>query len=178
MDNLIKVEFLVEPALKALTSGNMEALQSVLIALRRIRNKWRNSLDDFVTFLNKNIHQDSDFLSYFSFFRFISQKFNGQPFATIMKFLEEKGYCKDTLSFVFIHRDYDEGAFLNRLPNNNQYFFLLACIYYIFNPQLTIKYFMEQLIYPFCDEEKKLLENYRRLPQKKQTQILEIMQNL
>lgn len=174
--DLINIKYSVDPALKELTQKKLDEISSILLALRRIRPSWINYFEDFVAFLKKVQKQDPELFIYQSYSKCLAKELDRDLFESLYDFLDSKGYDELKLSNILSTKTYDEGAFLNRLPKNNIWF-LWLCIFYLYQPRLSQKFFWDKLNY-LSSEEEALLSNYRVLPFKLQNKVSEYIQQL
>lgn len=175
MNNLLHIEPFVDPALKELTENSLKNLTAVLIVLRRIRGSWMNYFEDFIDFLKKKVEkQDPDLFIYHKYTKFLTEKLEGDICASLFEYLEEKGYGAKQLENI--RRDFNENAFINRLPKTNAWF-LWMCIFYLYQPRLSQKFFWGKLEY-VLEDEAELLSNYRALPENTQDKIAEYMKDV
>ncbi len=175
MKNLLPIKHFVDPALKEFTEASKKRLSCILIALSRIRGSWMKYFEDFVDFLKKNVEkQDPDLYIYYKYTKYLTYKLNKNITEGLFKFLESKGYGENEL--WNIEKTYNERAFINRLPQTNAWFFWI-CIFYLYQPGYSQKFFWEELEY-VLEDEKTLLSNYRVLPLDMQEKVAQYMKNL
>ena len=175
MSNPISIEFLVDPAIKEFSEKNLQRISCLLIALRRIRGSWMDFFEDFIEFLKKKVEkQDTDLFIYHKYIKFLEKKLGGNIHERLFDFLAHHGY--GDIKLLNIKKDYNELAFINRLPKTNMYF-LWICIFYLYQPRLSQKFFWETLEY-VLEDEKDLLDNYRTLPLNIQDKVVGYMQDI
>ena len=176
MSNLEHVKSSVEPVLNKLTKTDFDELSRILIALRRIRRRgswmeyfedFMEYFEDFVDFLKKKVEkQDPHFFIYHKYTKFLDDKLDGNLRDGLYNFLKENGYGENEL--CNIKKAYNEGVFINRLPKHTYAFWM--CIFYLYQPRLSQKFFWNELEY-VSGAEKALLSYYRTLPDKDQEDI-------
>lgn len=177
MSKLYHIEPFIDPAVKELTANSLDQISSILIALRRIRKNWMKWFEDFLSFLKKIEAQAPDFYIYQVYLKYLSHKINKNPYQALITFLEEKGYNESELSSILLQKEYDEGAFLNRLPKTNAWF-LWTCVFYLYEPRLTYNFFFNNLTYTILDDEKDLLSIFRKLKPDHQKSLLTYMRQM
>lgn len=175
--SLSPIEPFVDPAIKELTQKSRDKLSSLLIALRRIRKSWIRYFEDFLLFLKKIQEQDPDLYIYHSYIKYLTDKLQGDLFERLYAFLASKGYRESELSLILSQKTFDEGAFINRLPKNNSWY-LWLCIFYLYQPRLSQKFFWDKLAYLSSKDEEDILSNYRALPLNVQEKVSKYMQEL
>lgn len=175
--SLITIEPFIDPAVKELTQKSLDKLSGLLIALKRIRGSWMEYFEDFLSFLKKVEKQDPDLYIYRSYVKFLTDKLGGDLHDRLYTFLASKGYGETELSRILTEKTFNEGAFINRLPKTNSWY-LWLCVFYLYQPRLSQKFFWEKLTYLSSKEEEILLSNYRSLPFKLQDKVFENIQEL
>lgn len=176
MDRLLPIAPFIDPTIKQLTQKSLDKFSSILIALRRVRGQsWEKYTEDFIEFLKKIEKQDPELYVYPVFLNYIS-KYHPEPIQSVFNFLERKGYNEQVLSEL-LKDNLDEGAFINRLPKQNAWF-LWLCVFYLFDPRQTQKFFMDNLIYPIDKSEEELVMLYRTLPIKAQDKFIKTLQEV
>lgn len=181
MNNLLHIEPFVDPALKELTKDSLKNLTAILIALRRIRGSWMNYFEDFIEFLKKKVEtQDPDLFIYHKYTKFLNNNLEEDKdiCASLFEYLEKREYGgkQGEKRLADIRPDFNENAFINRLPKTNAWF-LWMCIFYLYKPRLSQKFFWGKLEY-VLEDEADLLSNYRVLPENTQDKIIEYMKKL
>lgn len=173
---LLRAELFVDPTLKMFAEKERKQLFSLLIALRRIRDTWMNYFEDFLDFLKKVQKRDPNLSIYPRYVKFLSEQFDGDITEHLYEYLDSKGYDEAKLSRIYLEKDFNEGAFINRLPKNNAWY-LSTCIFYLYQPRLSQKFFWKELAY-LAKEEKDLLSNYRALSDELQDKVSEYVERL
>ena len=175
MDRLLPISPFIDPVIKELTQKSFDKLTSILIVLRRIRPTWNKFFEDFVSFLKKIEKQDPDFYIYPEYLHYLTKECS-DPTSKLFHFLEKHGYNENSLSSILQNKTYDEGAFINRLPKQNAWF-LWLCIFYLLEPRLTQKFFMNKLIYSTDENEEELVALYRMLDDKSRNKVIKILKD-
>lgn len=175
--SLEHIEPYIDPAIKDLTKNSRDKLSAFFIVLYREHIQWANYLDDFIIFLKKIEKRDPDLYIYSVYLKFLEKQLNSAPLESLTQFLEKKGYKSSQLSNVLSNKTYNEGAIIKRIPKTNAWFFWL-CIFYLYKPRLTQKFFWDKLEYLTTREEAELLSNYRSLPDNLQDTVSNYIQQL
>ncbi len=166
MENLKQIRPYVDLAVTVFEQKHINHIKMLILILHRHRPKWDSFFDDFKSFLYRIEKADPDYKFVSSLSDFLSKKL-GNPIDSLYTYLEKQGYNLNELSDI--EKTYDEGAFLNRLPNNP--WLLKALMFYLFQPRLTLKFFLET--FPSLSiSEQKLLSNFEKLSNSLQEKVL------
>ena len=173
---LLRAEPLVDPTLKMFAEKKPDKLFPLLIALRRIRERFMDYFEYFLELLKKIQKHDPNLFIYPRYVKFLSKHLGGDIMEHLYEYLDSKGYDEANLSRIYLEKDFNEGAFINRLPKDNVWY-LLMCIFFLYQPLLSQKFFWEELEY-LEKEEKDLLSNYRALSNNLQDKVSEYVARL
>ena len=160
MSNLNHIASDVDFVMDKLSNPELYKLQRTIIALRRIQKGFASYFDSFLALIKKIENFDPLYSFYSSFLDFLSQKLHtNNLFYKLELDLSQKGYDEKTI--LNMKLSYDELAIINRFPKTKKP--LYSLIFFLYKPIFSYSFFIEKLLYPIFEDERKLLDTYQNL---------------
>ncbi len=174
MSDLISASSIVNDLFRQTNNDYYNEQQHTFIAIYRIRQSWHRFFQAFISVFNKIIEKDLEVSFYDEFIAFLTKKLCSSPWKMLYECLNQNSYDKKSVSKMIFSQS--EKDLLESFPQNPK--FLTILIFFLFQPILTQRFFMEHSIYLLSKPERNVLSYYQTLPPELQNRVFVYMEKL